>query len=69
VGILWYVRDPKRYVSNGDAADPLPHVPPRVVGPERARRGTTDGRVVADDRSDIMQEENGQPEAEAAAVA
>jgi len=37
--ILWYARDPKRYVFNVDAIDRIPYMAPGLVGPEKAARG------------------------------
>lgn len=39
--LLWYVRDPKRYVFHFDAIDRIPYMAPDLVGPEKARRGKT----------------------------
>jgi site-specific DNA-methyltransferase (adenine-specific) len=39
--ILWYVRDPERYVFDYDAIDRVPYMAPRLVGPEKAARGKT----------------------------
>jgi len=39
--ILWYVRDPDRYVFDYDAIDRVPYMAPRLVGPEKAARGKT----------------------------
>ncbi|HRE25786.1 MAG TPA: site-specific DNA-methyltransferase, partial [Anaerolineales bacterium] len=37
--ILWYARDPRRYVFNVDAIDRIPYMAPGLVGPEKAARG------------------------------
>lgn len=37
--ILWYARDPNRYVYNVDAIDRIPYMAPGLVGPEKAARG------------------------------
>ncbi|HMP77055.1 MAG TPA: site-specific DNA-methyltransferase [Kiritimatiellia bacterium] len=39
--LLWYARDPKRYVFNLDACDRIPYMAPGLVGPEKAARGKT----------------------------
>ncbi|MEQ8770855.1 MAG: site-specific DNA-methyltransferase [Phycisphaerales bacterium] len=39
--ILWYARDPKQYTFNYDAIDRVPYMAPKLVGPEKARRGKT----------------------------
>lgn len=39
--ILWYARDPKRYVFNLDACDRIPYMAPGLVSPEKAARGKT----------------------------
>ena len=39
--ILWYVRDPERYVFDYDAIDRVPYMAPRLVSPEKAARGKT----------------------------
>jgi site-specific DNA-methyltransferase (adenine-specific) len=39
--ILWYARDPRRYVFNYEAIERIPYLAPRLVGPEKAARGTT----------------------------
>lgn len=39
--ILWYVRDPERYVFDHDAIDRVPYMAPKLVGPEKAARGKT----------------------------
>jgi site-specific DNA-methyltransferase (adenine-specific) len=39
--ILWYVKDPKRYVYNYDEIDRIPYMAPRLVGEEKAARGKT----------------------------
>jgi len=39
--ILWYARDPDRYVFDYDAIDRIPYMAPRLVGPEKAARGKT----------------------------
>jgi site-specific DNA-methyltransferase (adenine-specific) len=37
--ILFYAKDPKRYVWNVDAIDRIPYMAPGLVGPEKAARG------------------------------
>jgi site-specific DNA-methyltransferase (adenine-specific) len=37
--ILFYVRDPSRYVFNTDAIERIPYMAPGLVGPEKAARG------------------------------
>lgn len=39
--ILWYARDPARYVFNFDAMDRIPYMAPGLVGEEKAARGKT----------------------------
>jgi site-specific DNA-methyltransferase (adenine-specific) len=39
--ILWYARNPKKYVFDYDAIDRIPYMAPGLVGPEKARRGKT----------------------------
>ncbi len=39
--ILWYARDPKRYVFRYDAIDRIPYLAPKLVTPEKAARGKT----------------------------
>ncbi len=39
--ILWYVRDPRRYVFRFDAMDRIPYMAPGLVGKEKAARGKT----------------------------
>ncbi len=39
--ILWYVRDPKRYVYDYEAIDRIPYMAPSLVGEEKAARGKT----------------------------
>ncbi len=39
--ILWYTRDPKRYVFNFDEMDRIPYMAPGLVGKEKAARGKT----------------------------
>jgi len=39
--ILWYARDPKRYVFDYDAMDRIPYMAPGLVGKEKAARGKT----------------------------
>lgn len=39
--ILWYARDPKRYVFDYDAMDRIPYMAPGLVGKEKAKRGKT----------------------------
>ena len=39
--ILWYARDPKRYVFDFDAMDRIPYMAPGLVGKEKAARGKT----------------------------
>jgi site-specific DNA-methyltransferase (adenine-specific) len=39
--ILWYTRDPERYVFRYDEMDRIPYMAPGLVGPEKAARGKT----------------------------
>lgn len=39
--ILWYARDPARYVFDYEAIDRIPYMAPGLVGPEKAARGKT----------------------------
>jgi site-specific DNA-methyltransferase (adenine-specific) len=39
--ILWYARDPSRYVFDLDAVDRIPYMAPALVGEEKAARGKT----------------------------
>lgn len=39
--ILWYAKDPERYVFDYDAIDRIPYLAPSLVGEEKARRGKT----------------------------
>jgi len=39
--ILWYARDPARYVFDYSAIDRIPYAAPGLVGPEKAARGKT----------------------------
>ncbi len=39
--ILWYARDPARYVFRYDDIDRVPYLAPGLVGPEKAARGKT----------------------------
>lgn len=39
--LLWYVKDPKRYVFDYEAIDRVPYMAPGLVGPEKAARGKT----------------------------
>ena len=39
--ILWYAKDPKRLVFRYDDVDRVPYMAPRLVGPEKAKRGKT----------------------------
>jgi site-specific DNA-methyltransferase (adenine-specific) len=39
--ILWYVKNPKKYIFNFDQMDRLPYMAPELVGPEKAARGKT----------------------------
>lgn len=39
--ILWYVKDPKRYIFNYDQLDRIPYMAPGLVGPEKAALGKT----------------------------
>lgn len=39
--ILWYARDPAKYVFNFDAMERIPYMAPGLVGPEKAARGKT----------------------------
>lgn len=39
--ILWYARDPERYVFDREAIDRIPYMAPGLVSPEKAARGKT----------------------------
>lgn len=39
--ILWYARDPSRYVFRFDDVDRIPYMAPKLVGAEKAARGKT----------------------------
>ncbi|HTQ04154.1 MAG TPA: site-specific DNA-methyltransferase [Polyangiaceae bacterium] len=39
--ILWYAKNPKKYVFEYDAIDRIPYMAPGLVGPEKAARGKT----------------------------
>ncbi len=39
--LLWYSRDPKAWTFDFDAIDRVPYMAPKLVGPEKARRGKT----------------------------
>ena len=39
--LLWYAKDPGRYVYHYDAIDRIPYLAPELVGPEKAARGKT----------------------------
>src|SRR5438067_1875530 len=39
--ILWYARDPERYVFDFEAMDRIPYMAPGLVGEEKAARGKT----------------------------
>jgi site-specific DNA-methyltransferase (adenine-specific) len=39
--ILWYAKDPKRYVFHHEAMDRIPYMAPGLVGPAKAARGKT----------------------------
>ncbi len=39
--ILWYAKDPDKYIFNLDAMDRIPYMAPGLVGPEKAARGKT----------------------------
>ncbi|PRQ08223.1 DNA-methyltransferase [Enhygromyxa salina] len=39
--ILWYAKDPKRYVFRYDEMDRIPYMAPGLVGPDKAARGKT----------------------------
>jgi len=39
--ILWYAKDPERYIFNHDDLDRIPYMAPGLVGPEKAARGKT----------------------------
>jgi site-specific DNA-methyltransferase (adenine-specific) len=39
--LLWYVRDPRRYVFRYPDVDRIPYLAPGLVGPEKAARGKT----------------------------
>src|ERR1700737_2303927 len=46
--ILVYVKDPRQYYFDADAAERIPYMAPGLVGPEKAARGkrVTDGRRI-----------------------
>ena len=37
--ILWYAKDPQKYIFNADKIDRIPYMAPGLVGPEKAARG------------------------------
>lgn len=39
--ILWYAKDPRRYTYAYDRIDRIPYLAPKLVGPEKAKRGKT----------------------------
>ncbi len=39
--LLWYARDPRRYIFQYEAMDRIPYLAPSLVGPEKAARGKT----------------------------
>jgi len=39
--ILWYAKDPKRYIYRASEIDRIPYMAPRLVGAEKAARGKT----------------------------
>lgn len=39
--IFWYAKDPNRYTFDYDAIDRIPYMAPRLVTPEKAKRGKT----------------------------
>ncbi len=39
--ILWYAKDPERYIFNYGELDRIPYMAPGLVGPEKAARGKT----------------------------
>ncbi|MEZ4288191.1 MAG: site-specific DNA-methyltransferase [Polyangiales bacterium] len=39
--LLWYARDPERYVFNFDEMDRIPYMAPGLVGEEKAAKGKT----------------------------
>ncbi len=39
--ILWYAKDPDRYIFNYEDIDRIPYMAPGLVGPEKAARGKT----------------------------
>ncbi len=39
--ILWYAKDPRRWIFEYDAIDRIPYLAPKLVGPEKAARGKT----------------------------
>ncbi|MCA9692705.1 MAG: site-specific DNA-methyltransferase, partial [Myxococcales bacterium] len=39
--ILWYAKDPRRYVFNYERMERIPYMAPELVGPEKAARGKT----------------------------
>lgn len=39
--ILWYTRDPRRFTYRYEDIDRVPYMAPKLVGPEKAKRGKT----------------------------
>ena len=39
--LFWYARDPKHYTYRYEDIDRIPYMAPKLVGPEKARRGKT----------------------------
>ncbi len=39
--ILWYAKDPERYIFNYEEIERIPYMAPGLVGPEKAKRGKT----------------------------
>lgn len=39
--ILWYAKDPERYIFNYEEIERIPYMAPGLVGPEKAARGKT----------------------------
>ena len=39
--LLWYTKDPSHYTFRYDDIDRIPYMAPKLVGPEKARRGKT----------------------------
>ena len=64
--ILWYAKDPENYTFNYEDVDRIPYMAPGLVSPEKAATGEdADGRLVAHDRADEREGEDGVSDAEA----